>query len=74
MGYAKIAELLFSGEVLDANEALRIGLVNKVVSQEKVAEETRKFALIIANNAPLLIAFIKREAPEFWKDGSCTDP
>ncbi len=67
VGYAKAAEILFSGEVIDANEALRIGLVNKVVPHEKLAEETRKFALNIANNAPLPIAFIKRGLQNFGR-------
>jgi len=67
VGYAKAAELFFSGEVIDATEALRIGMVNKVVPHEKLAEETRKFALNIANNAPLPIAFIKRGLQNFGR-------
>ncbi|OPX41762.1 MAG: hypothetical protein B1H13_00355 [Desulfobacteraceae bacterium 4484_190.3] len=67
VGYSKAAELLFSGEVIDANKALTIGMVNRVVPHDKLAEETRKFALNIANNAPLPIAFVKRGLQNFGR-------
>lgn len=67
VGYAKAAELLFSGEVIDAHEALKIGMVNRVVRHEKLAEETRKFAKNIASNAPIPIAFAKRGLQNFGR-------
>lgn len=67
VGYAKSAELLFSGEVIDSHEALKIGMVNKVVPHDELANETKKLAINIAKNAPLPIAFIKRGLKNFYK-------
>ena len=67
VGYAKAAELIFSGEVVDAEEALRIGMVNKVVAHEELAQTTRDFAERIARNAPIPIAFAKRGLQNFSK-------
>jgi len=67
VGYAKAAELIFSGEVVDAEEALRIGMVNRVVAHEELAQTTRDFAERIARNAPIPIAFAKRGLQNFSK-------
>jgi len=48
IGYAKAAELLLTGEILDAAEALRIGLVNHVVPHERLLDFAREMALRIA--------------------------
>jgi enoyl-CoA hydratase/carnithine racemase len=60
VGYARAAELIFSGEVINAHEALRIGLVNRVVPHEELAAATREFALKFAKNAPIPIALAKK--------------
>jgi len=65
VGYAKAAELIFSGEVIDASEALRIGLVNQVVPHEELATATRQFALTLAKNAPIPIALAKKCLQQF---------
>ena len=67
VGYAKAAELIFSGEVIDADEALRLGMVNRVVPHEELADKTRELARRIAGNAPLPIAFAKRGLQNFQK-------
>ncbi|HOQ41969.1 MAG TPA: enoyl-CoA hydratase-related protein [Smithellaceae bacterium] len=48
VGVTKAKELLFTGESIDASEALRIGLVNRIVPPASLLEETRKLALTIA--------------------------
>jgi enoyl-CoA hydratase/carnithine racemase len=48
IGYAKAAELLLTGEIIDAHTALEIGMVNHVVPHEELMSRTREIALKIA--------------------------
>ena len=56
---AKAREMLFFGEPIDANEACRIGLVNKVVDPEMVLQEAREWANKLCMRAPLGLKAIK---------------
>ena len=67
VGYAKAAELIFTGEVIGAEEAFKIGMINKLVPQEDLASATRELAERIAKNAPIPIAFAKRGLQNFHK-------
>ena len=67
VGYAKAAELIFTGDIIDAQEALRIGIVNKIVSQNDLVQATRELAQKIAKNAPIPIALAKRGLQHFYK-------
>ncbi len=67
VGYAKAAELIFSGEVIDAQEALRLGLVNKVVPHEELPRATKEFALRFVKNAPIPIALAKRALQSYHR-------
>ena len=49
-----------SGEMIDANEAHRIGLVEKVVPRAELMTEAKRLANVIASKAPLAIAACKR--------------
>src|SRR4051794_91866 len=60
VGTAKALELLLTGDFIDADEALRIGLVNRLASPETLAEETLRFARSIADHAPITVRMIKR--------------
>lgn len=59
LGPARAKELMFLGERIDAAEALRIGLVNRVVPRASLMEETMQLAGAIAARAPLAIRQIK---------------
>jgi enoyl-CoA hydratase/carnithine racemase len=60
VGYAKAAEIAFTGRTLLAAEALDLGLVNRVVPSAELAEVTANIATEIAGNAPLAVRAIKR--------------
>tara|TARA_B100001996_G_scaffold370084_1_gene344153 strand:+ start:403 stop:1173 length:771 start_codon:yes stop_codon:yes gene_type:complete len=48
-------ELIIGGQMIDAHEALRIGLVNKIFSKDSLMEETIKFSQFISSNSPRAI-------------------
>ncbi len=60
VGYAKAAEIAFSGRTLTATEAAELGLVNRVVDDSELAGAVRELAEEIAANAPLAVRAIKR--------------
>jgi 2-(1,2-epoxy-1,2-dihydrophenyl)acetyl-CoA isomerase len=59
VGLAKAKELCFTADVLDAAEALRIGLVNRVVPSSGLEAETRALAQRIAAGPPRVLAMTK---------------
>jgi len=56
---AKAAELVLMGHIIDAEEAYRIGLVNKVVSAEQLMPVAKEWAEVICQNAPLAVRAAK---------------
>lgn len=60
VGYARAAEIAFTGRVLTAGEALELGLVNRVHADDEFADGVRAMAAEIAANAPLAVRAIKR--------------
>ncbi len=60
VGIAKAMELLLTGDVVDAEEALRIGLVNRVVPHDTLMNETIKLARKIADKPPQAVRMMKR--------------
>jgi enoyl-CoA hydratase len=60
VGKGMAAYLCLTGEIIDAQEALRIGLVQKVVPLADLMGEARRIATVIASKAPLAIAACKR--------------
>jgi enoyl-CoA hydratase len=59
VGRYKAKELMMTGEIISAEEANRIGLVNKVVPPGKVLEAAEEIARKIMSKAPLAIDLIK---------------
>ncbi|HEX8154519.1 MAG TPA: enoyl-CoA hydratase [Thermoanaerobaculia bacterium] len=60
VGRSRALEILMTGRMVDANEALSIGMVDRVVPAASLAEETGKLARAIAAGPPIAIAGIKR--------------
>jgi enoyl-CoA hydratase len=60
--HAVAMQLLLTGEAIDANEALRVGLVNEVVTSEAVMPRAMAVAERIARNGPLAVQAVKRTA------------
>jgi 2-(1,2-epoxy-1,2-dihydrophenyl)acetyl-CoA isomerase len=59
VGPANAAELALVGDALDAAEALRLGLVSKVVPSDRLQAEARALAGRLAEGAPLAMALTK---------------
>jgi enoyl-CoA hydratase/carnithine racemase len=60
VGVSKALELFLTGDFVDAQEALRIGLVNKVFPDATLAEEVDKIARRMANAPALTLRMTKR--------------
>lgn len=59
VGLGKAKELIYTGDMIKADEAYRIGLVNKVVEVDSLMEEAMALAKKIANNAPIAVKLCK---------------
>jgi enoyl-CoA hydratase len=53
VGLGKAKELVFTGDIIDAPEALRIGLINKVVAEESLMDEALNMGARIGEKSPL---------------------
>jgi enoyl-CoA hydratase/carnithine racemase len=60
VGMGKALELLLTGDFVDAGEAERIGLVNRVVDDASLLEETYALAAKLAAKSPIALRMIKR--------------
>jgi enoyl-CoA hydratase len=59
IGLGKARELLFTGDTIDAQEAYRIGLVNKVVPVQSLMDETKKMALKMVRQPSVALKMTK---------------
>ncbi len=60
VGVSNALHILWTGDVLKADEALRMGMVNFVVPAEKLMQSAREYALKLARGPSLSIEMIKR--------------
>jgi enoyl-CoA hydratase len=59
VGLGRAMELILTGDFIDAQEAYRIGLVNKVLPQEELMDKATELAKKIASRPPLAVRFAK---------------
>jgi enoyl-CoA hydratase len=59
VGVGKAKEMIFTGDLIDAQEAMRIGLVNKVVASDKIIEEAKNIAHKIIDVGPTAVRLAK---------------
>ncbi|MEE9249073.1 MAG: enoyl-CoA hydratase/isomerase family protein [Dehalococcoidia bacterium] len=60
VGLSNALRLMYSGDIIDARTAERLGLVSEVVPVEELSATADKLATVIANGPPLAIAAIRR--------------
>jgi 2-(1,2-epoxy-1,2-dihydrophenyl)acetyl-CoA isomerase len=60
VGLSKACELVFSGDIIDAQEMLRIGLVSKVVPDAELMPTAREMAKKLTRGAPLAVQMAKQ--------------
>ena len=68
VGPAFTAEIFYTGRQFSAEEALAMGLVNRVVPPDQLESYVMDYAKTLAANAPLTIAAVKRCLIEMRKD------
>src|SRR5216117_1061386 len=66
VGERNMRELLLGSEIIDADRAKEIGLVNRVVAQADLMNEAQKFAQSVLQGAPGALAQTKRLIEELW--------
>lgn len=60
VGLTRAKEIVYTGDVIDAQTALRIGLVNKVVPPEKLMEEAKALARKLLGKSSLILSYAKK--------------
>jgi enoyl-CoA hydratase/carnithine racemase len=73
VGPAATAEILFTARQYDAEEALRLGLVNQIVPKAELEATTARYVGTIAANAPLTLRAAKRAIRESLRDAERRD-
>lgn len=61
-----IRELLLTGELIEADRALQVGLINRVVAPNELDTEVQKLCASILQNAPGAVAHAKRMLEQLW--------
>jgi 2-(1,2-epoxy-1,2-dihydrophenyl)acetyl-CoA isomerase len=64
VGIAKACELIWTGDIIDAREAERIGMVSRVIPHDQLLEETMAFARKLASGPTMAIRMAKRSIYE----------
>jgi enoyl-CoA hydratase/carnithine racemase len=73
VGPSFASEIFFTARKFDAQEAREMGLINRLVPTAELESYTRNYAAMIADNAPLTLAAVKRSVLERHKDAEVRD-
>jgi enoyl-CoA hydratase/carnithine racemase len=73
IGKSRAAELILSGEFLDADTAVEWGLASRVVADDMLVAEGMAFAGRVAEKSPLAIANAKHVMNTLWADNGSVD-
>ncbi|HVH18164.1 MAG TPA: enoyl-CoA hydratase-related protein [Myxococcota bacterium] len=68
LGPARAKQYLLTGDPVSAEDAVRMGLANRVVPAEKLREEALAFAARLAAGAPLALRYTKQAVNKLLKD------
>jgi len=66
VGMAKALELMYTGDIIDPQEALRIGLVSQVVAADELMPKALALAERLAQGPPIALELVKRLAYRQW--------
>lgn len=61
LGISAIKTMFFTAQPVEAEDALRLGLIDQLVPSERIEAQTRELAMHIAGKAPLAIAAVKEQ-------------
>ena len=71
MGFGQASELLLTGKTLNAEEAVRIGLVDKLVQPDQLLAAAHEMALAMGNNPQSSLRMIKQLLTENFNEADC---
>jgi len=66
IGFSRALELMLTGRLIDADEALRIGLVHDVVDDDRIFDAAVERAELIMSHAPLAVRLTKAACYQSW--------
>ena len=67
IGTMKAKELLFTGKIISAQEALDMGLISRIVPQDELKDEVMQLAETLANSATRAIGMTKIFLNKIWR-------
>ena len=64
VGKSRALELCMSGKIIDAQEARRIGLIDRIVANPELINESEQFMRLIVSKAPLAVSYVIKSMNE----------
>ena len=74
VGPSRAKDIMFSARFMGAEDALQMGLINRICPRENLEREVRDYAALIAGNAPLTVKAAKAAIDDAMKDDADRDP